>query len=183
MPEIDQSTTEQPTVEVPVGSNGHGDAGSLMATLRARREALAAERRLELEIPGYAGLLVARYKPIEWEEASAISSKVIDSDDPRADLLGAADLLIACCEEMLTRNGDKLVPLSEGPELEQSVRDVLGNQPVRYEERLAKAFGFEAEKARAVVLDLFRNDFAVIDQHREVLAWLRNANPQVDEDF
>lgn len=162
-----------------VATNGRGDAGSLMASLRAKRDAIEANQHktLDLDIPGYDGLLVASYRRVKWEVVSAISDWINESEDPRADLLGAADLLIACCDQMLTRKDDKLVPLHEAPGMD------LEGQPVRYEPRLADAFGYEQSSAREIVLGLFRNEFAVIDQHRDVMRWLWESKAKADEDF
>lgn len=185
MPDTDLLAREAEAPPEPE-ANGHArpaESGSLMATLRAKREALGAERRLELDIPGYAGLLVARYKPVEWDVVSKIGDRVNRSNSARSEVFGAADLLIACCEEILTRKGEELVPLNEAPELEASLREVLGDQPVRYEQRLADAFQYEAVTAREVVIGLFRNDYALIDQHREVLNWLRESGDEDDQDF
>lgn len=186
MAEVDELAREAVVDAPPAAeSNGHAaqESGSLMATLRAKREELGRDRRLDLDIPGYAGLLVARYKPVEWTAVSKISDRVNKSNSPRADVLGAADLLIACCDELMTRKDGELVPLNQAPALEPSVRQVLGEESVRYEKRLAEAFGYEASSAREAVFGLFRNDYAVIDQHRQVLEWLREAGEQVDQDF
>lgn len=172
-----ERTVEQPTVEAPVNTNG--DGGSLMASLRAKRDEIEQSQGLplELDIPGYDGLLVCRYKRVKWEIVSEISDRINANPDPGADLNGSADLLIACCDEMLTRKDGQLVPLHEAIGLD------LGGKPVRYEERLAKAFGYEADSARQVVLGLFRNEFAVVQQQREVLAWLWESKSKADADF
>lgn len=153
-----------------------GDAGSLLASLRAKREAIASERHLDLDIPGYDGQLVARYGPVAWEVIDKIAERVNRSNSPRADVHGAADLLIAACREILIRQNDELISLNH------AIAD-FGDEPVTYSHRLDEVLGINAGSSREVVIQAFNNDLALVPHQATLLRWLQESDQEVDEDF
>lgn len=141
---------------------------TLLTRLRERRAALGAARTTDLDVPGYDGAIVVRYKWVPYEEMAKAGRKLAKiKDDTRQQLAAAADTLVMCCESILLRVEDDLQPLAEH----------FGD------EALGEALGFEAETARRAVFELFRNDYAVLQQAVEVSAWLQGESPEVDEEF
>lgn len=146
---------------------------SPLGRLRAKREQLAGHSgTLTLEVPGYDGELHVRYKYVPFNEAKK-RGEIMLKETPKEfhELYGCADTLLLCCDEVLMRDQEthELVPLS---------RD---GTPLRFDKRLAEELGFEAPTARAVVLGVFNNDYAVISQAMRVSRWLQNTTKAVDE--
>lgn len=162
-----------------IESRADREKNSLLADLRKRREAIGQDRYLDQDVPGYEGDLVCRYNPIPWEEAKRIADKLEKSSNPRKELYAQADVLIRACREFLIKIDGKLVPLQEAfPE--------LGDEPIRYDDRLAKAIGFDlvnGSEARSACLRLFNNDMAVSAQHNVVMDWIQSSSRGSDQDF
>jgi hypothetical protein len=149
-------------------------------TLRAER---VVEKHTDLEIPGYGGELVCRYNPISWDELKRIGEKVEKMKHPRRELLGQADTLIAACEQFFVRVKGELEPLDPDDPV-----------AIRYDDRLAKALGFDAKNsdgsaktARQIVLETFglavNPELAVTAQHNELAEWMQGANQEADEEL
>lgn len=167
---------EDQTVELAVETNG---SKSLMERLRSQRAAIGRERRLDLPIPGYDGL-VARYKKVSWDETKKIAEKVDKSKSPRRELMGHADYLVAACDTILVHDGEQLRPIHE------VFADMLDDdEPVKFDHRLAKILGIEGDvdSARKVCLAVFNNPMAVTAQHNEVGQWNQASQTEDDEDF
>lgn len=184
--------TEATETLLPAANGGapRPDAGSVLGRLRARREDLAQDHHLDLDIPGYDGDLVARYRPLTAGEQARIAAKVEradrlagnDEQAAEAQLRTALDTIIAACVEILARQDGKLVPLA----------DVMGSGvPVRYDQQLADALGITgADSARAVVRGVFPRDShgevvpQPVNRHaNEVAAWMARIGSDVDGDL
>ena len=177
----DEETLKHNLVEPPAGSGAQHkeEDGTLLSSLRDKRNKIGSERHLELEIPGYDGELVVRYQPIPWEEAKRITERLENSKNPRKELYAQADVLIRACEEVLARVEGKLVPLS-------TVFPEVGGEPIKFDSRLAKALGFEVvngSEGRSAVLGAFNNDLAVSKQQQDVMEWIQNSERGSDQDF
>lgn len=161
------------------GSRVEKEKDSLLAELRKRRESIGKDRYLDQDIPGYEGDLVCRYDPIPWDEAKRIADKLEKSSNPRKELYAQADVLIRACREFRIKISDKLVPLQEAfPE--------LGDNPIKFDDRLAKALGFDlvsGSESRSACLRLFNNDMAVSAQHNVVMEWIQSSSRGSDQDF
>ena len=165
-------------------------AGSVLGRLRARRDDLAADHRLDLDIPGYDGDLVARYRPLTAGEQTRLAGKVEraeriagnENQEGEAQLRTAMDTIIAACVEILARQDGQLVPLAA----------IIGsNVPVRYDEQLAEALGItDAGSARAVLRGVFPRDKAgdvlpqPVSRHaNEVALWMTRIGSDADGDL
>lgn len=148
------------------------EGGSVLERLKRRREQLGADRTEVFDIPGYNGELAARYKPVDFEMLKKLLNKIDRSKNPRIELLVMADILIMACDEILVRADGKLGPL-----------DPKADEPVRYDDRLAEFFGFEAANARQVVFGVFNNDIAIPSHHKEVLDWMQGVTQENTEDL
>lgn len=120
-----------------------------LARLREQHAELRKERTLDLRVPGWSGMLIARYTPVragEMRKLSARINRLAGQDTPEADLAAAADLIVTACSEMLVvADGEK-----------KSLQDEAGTDvPVRYDSKLAEILGFDAETAREVVYNVF----------------------------
>lgn len=153
-------------VEGPVEASA---VSSPMGRLRARREELRAERHIDLEVPGYASELVVRYGPVAWDDLRAIADKMVKSKNPRADLYGQVDTLIAACQEILVRVDGDLQAIVEG-------------ETTRFD-GMPALLDFEADNARQAVLGTFNNDLAVTTVHNRLASWMDGTDAEVDEEF
>lgn len=161
----------------------HSDEGSILSELRAERQALTHKRTLDLPVPGYQRM-VARYKAIDYAIIDKIEARARKSQGPMADLNAAADVLAQTCIGIFLRedNGE-LLPLNE--QLER-----WGDDPIRYDARLAEAVGVEPGKARTIIHNVFGvfevdtgNDLVLMGHQTEILRWLKQANADDDADF
>lgn len=143
--------------------------------LRRRRQQIANIKYLDLDIPGYGGELVARYKLLNWDHVRRIAKKHENSREKRKLLYAQVDLLIEACDGFYRRvdGGEELAPLD--PE-----------RTIRYDKALAEGMGFseeESESARKVCLALFVNDLALVDHHGDLLNWMRGSQEDVDAEL
>lgn len=170
-------TTAPPSApaETPVG-------GSLREQLRARREQLAAERHVDIEVHGYGDALVLRCRPVSFERVRAIRERATKGGrklDAAGELNVQVDTLIAACEQvMTTRDGRRVGLEEEMPELGDGVV-TLGDP------RLARALGFEASgHARSIVYGVFNgNDMGIVSCFVEFSQWMADASAEVDDEF
>jgi len=167
---MDPEVTEPMQDEEAAGART--DNGSLLSRIRERRAQLQEERHLDLDIPGYDGMLVARYRPLPWDEVKKIGEKVEKSKNPRKELYAMADVLVRACDSIWFRD----------PETNE-LRPVQSGEPVRYDDRLAEALGFTADSARQVLLATFNNDLAVTAHHMEAAEWMQASDVEVNEDL
>jgi len=122
----------------------------------------------DIDLPGYSGELVVRYRLMDGAELEVIGKKVTRQSKSQAARLvnGSCDTLIAACEGFyLRRDNDELDPLF----LEDSI--------AKYDQRLARFLQFEAESAREVVLGVFGgNDMEVIQHQMKYAAWMSDTS-------
>jgi hypothetical protein len=152
---------------------------SVMQRLREKRKSISERNEIDIDIPGYDGELVARYRLMEGHEFELIGKKVRRQFKSTADRLtyGSADTLIAACVNILIRGADdRLYPLG----------DLIGlpGEPIRYDDRLAEFLKFEANSARDVILGVFANNELALAQHQVKFArWTSDTSKDVSEDF
>lgn len=153
-----------------------GDALTVMQQLRDQREELkSGDHILDLDIPGYNGMLVARYKPVRFEIIEKLTrraQKEAKRFNISMNLLASTDTLIEACDQIMLRVNGELTPIPTGSGL-----------PVRFDSRLSEAMGFEAEEAREVVAGVFGNEFGVITHNVQYSTWLRDVTKEVDENL
>lgn len=141
--------------EAAVVELGHG---SLIEQLRRKRAEAASHTTVDLAVPGYKGDIVARYRLIdllvEGKEIQDRMQRQFEKDDDRMQF-GMIDTLIAACIGIYFRNEEgQLEPV-----------DPDGNGPALYDDRLAVAFGYEAESARDSLVKLFNGNNLAIRAH------------------
>lgn len=148
-------------------------SATLLQQLRDRRQALVAGRTIDLDVPGYDGDLVVRYRFVPYEELAAAGEALAKVKDPRQrEVFAACDTLARCADEVFLRVGGELTPVSED------------GVPVKFDDRLAEALGFDDPgSARLNVRETFAcNDYAVIAQAIEVSAWLQDGEANATEE-
>lgn len=152
-------------------------ADSVLQSLKKRRQSISADRRLDLDVPGYEGTLVARYKPVPWDQLKKIAERAETSSNQRKELNAQADTIATACDTLLVQIEDELIPLHE------AYPDVFGDRPAKYDERLGALLGFEAKSSRQAVFGLFRNDLAVTAHQNEIGVWQQSSRNEDDEAF
>jgi hypothetical protein len=153
-----------------------GTMPSVASTLQGLRGQLGKNATpLDLDVPGYDGILVIRYKWVPFSEISK-NSEVLKRIGNQSALAVAAccETLISTCVEFLIRAEDgELHPLSQD--------DV----PITFlDKRLAEALGFDASLgSRDYVRSTFSNDYALIETANTVMEWLQDTSKGVNKDF
>lgn len=190
---------DDPTITDAPEAEPAAPSGSLLGGLVARRDEIAASvPRLILDVPGYQGRLVARYK---FPEAGArpivdAIARAQGSDDPDAALLSNCDALIATLDTLLGRTeGGVLVDLRT----EQPVEvDVDVDEPVRFTRDTAAMLNIDVSpeikgvgrfvarnvfSPRAQAQGVYDGDVALMTQGGRVLTWLQDTTASVGETF
>jgi hypothetical protein len=164
--------------------NGSDAEESVLDRLKAKRERIRLKKEIDLDIPGYDGELVGRFKRMPWEQLKKIAENADASRSNRKELNGHADVLATACEVLLIRREldgkEVLTPLQE------LFPDDFGGNPARFDERLAKWLGLEIDgnrTARKVVLAVYANDLAVTAMHNDLGEWMQSSKSEEDKDF
>jgi len=151
LPDAIRAATAQPTVEMPAlddgADNGAGAAdSSVLSAVRLRAAQLAHENTVELDIPGYDGVLVGRYKAISIARVYNGPNNTLRN--PLTEWGVAADALALALVGLYGRN--------EHGELEP----LFSDQDARFDDDLAAALHLEptARTARAVLVALCGGD-------------------------
>jgi len=141
--QVTQPTVEMPTLEAPaVAPDGAADT-SVLAAVRLRAAQLAQEHTVDLDLPGYGGVLAGRYKAISI--ARVYGGPGGQLRNPLSDWGVAADAL---CRALVGLYGRE----REGGELVPLMRD----QDARYDDELVEALKLAPRErtARAVLVAL-----------------------------
>jgi len=153
------------------------ERGAILAHLADIHQEVRADRHLDLDIPGYHGVIFARFRPYELAKTESKLKGVqrrVRKNEPVL-LRDACDTIIDACEQLFVRN------LKTGKEM--PIDDVV---PVTFEERLAKLlkfYGPEITQARHVVIAMFPTQQSILMMSNEITQWLAGAQEDADEEF
>jgi hypothetical protein len=162
-------------------SNGAVADPSIMESLRARHRELQEKEYVDLEIPGFRGELLCRYRLLDSREVAKIGKRARkqSGNDEDGALIATMDALISSCVEFYYRHGDgSMHPLS------QSISQDA--PPVRYDASLANFLGLDATTAREVCLGVFGgegHDLSVLLHGRQLQRWMADTSQDVSDDF
>jgi hypothetical protein len=176
----DQVKDAEAAVEEVAGSNGVPDKENLLAGVRKLRdERVGEDHKKDLDIPGYDGLLMARFRPYQMSKseraANSLRERAERGDPVILDV--ACDTLVHACSEILVRKNKDSDPISIDDEV-----------PVRFDTRLSEVLGLGVPeppkgKARDVVKALFFTEQGIVAMAMTVDAWLRDVYKEVDEEL
>ena len=140
--------------------------------LRARRNSIGAEMEKSFAIPGYGGMLLARYRRLSYEETrKALLGKLQPGQRAKGEqeLEGqVAFLARACVGVYMTMEDRDPVQLSPnyGPELAEVLE-----------------INLERRSAADVLRAVFNNDLAIPIHQLTVMRWMQGTDEDVDEEF
>jgi hypothetical protein len=162
---------------------GTEQPGSLRDRLLARRKEISENRTVDIDLPGYDGLLYVRYHLLDGPRLNEIATKVIKTTKDRAErgLLAAIDTLIAATVEFRVRDGGR----------DKALAEEIGDSdlPVGWDQRLARWLEIEDDidpnrPARSIVLSVFLyNDVAIAAHNQKLSRWMMGNNVSVDEEL
>lgn len=171
------------------GSDGSGEAvapdsdapaGSILDQLRDKRRALSQDKTKVIDVAGYGGQLAVEYGRMDYDELSPLLNKMAKVKSSQAELNIMTDVLVRACRSVLVRpeDGGKLTALNE-------VVPEFGDDPVRYDKRLAEAceLKVDATRARLICQGLFNNDLALVAHSNELIEWMKDSEEEASEDF
>lgn len=172
-----EQTAELDAVEAPERELGTGtltDRTSARTALERIRAKHASGRKqnstVDLDVPGFDGDVKVRYRVPPWEESRRIEMAGAKDPSDYAELRVMMDEMIHSCDSILVNTAEGMVPLTENGVL------------IRFDPRLAEAFGIAHDEARDIVLGLFaapddvgtkRAPYMVAEHYSQFLAWLR----------
>lgn len=142
---------------------------SVLGRLKTRRLELEANKTVDIEIPGWNGILFARYKSIPYETFKEVAGE--EHESATDELVSAWRTLQGACDCILIRNDDgELEPLDDGA--------------VRFDTRLARYTGDDLSQTPDEVIDnLFPNEPSVIAHHNQYVYWLSTGKAAVEADL
>lgn len=162
-------------VAVEADDNGTGPA-SVLEALKERRRDATLQRFLDIDVPGYRGLLVMRCGPLPGKMQTRIRERYDRSRSPDRDFNLNADTLIAACHSVLGRRT-----------LRDPLQELDPDDPVRIEERLAQMLDLPAGSARDVLRGVFgmanSPDLAITAEAGRYIEWASSATDEVDEEL
>lgn len=176
---------ENPIIEEPEEA-GNPLMKSMMEQLREERSS-AAPDTADIDVPGYSGKLICRYKVVEGKVLANIGKRVARQvkDDADRQLYGTVDVLIAACEGLYFRSpaNDQLYPID--PDLPaQGTPAENGTAATYAHPSLPSYFGFSSEDARGNVFGIFKgNDTAIIAHGITLSRWMADTSKGVDESW
>lgn len=149
-----------------------------------RKRALARPKQLDVEIPGYDGLLVARYKPLPWEELQELLDRL--QGDYEEELKANIDGVIRSCDRIMVRQDDgELGSLAD--QLREQGEQVEGE--IAYDHRLVEILSLNVTPppegtVRELVLAVFAGavspENAITHHATAIGGWMRGASMEVD---
>lgn len=165
-------------------SSGPEQPVSLRDRLLARRKEISENRTVDIDLPGYDGLLYVRYGLLDGPRLNEIATKVIKTTRDRAErgLLAAIDTLIAATVEFRVRDGNR----------DQSLAEAIGDGndlPVKWDQRLAAWLEIQDDidasaPARSIVLSVFLfNDVAIAAHNQRLSRWMMGNDVSIDEEL
>jgi hypothetical protein len=179
-PDLDDGTDPVEPDEVEVEEE---DEATQLAKLRAQREEFAEDKTKDIDLPGYNGQIVIRYRRLDYEEIERIAKRVRkmrEKRHPKASLYGQVDTLALACSDVLLRKDGVLEPMHHGfPAL-------LGDGPTRWDGLARVVLPDDAkqpETAREAVLAVIPNPLAITPHHNELAIWMEAHRNEEDEDF
>jgi len=129
-----------------------------------------------MDVPGYQGMLVARFGPLPWDVVERAMKEQMQRGGTDATPAVAADALAHAVVGFFYRPGgdDPIQPL-EYPE---------GTPVVRFDKSLAEALGItHAETAREIIYALYlTGEAALIYQYNRLMDWTVDRDYAIDED-
>lgn len=164
---------------------GEGRAQSVMERLKEKRNAIGAQTHIWMEIPGYDGELVGKFKRMRWEALADVAEQAEKSKVKRRQLNGHADVIATACEELLIRKVLAGGDVEDTP-MHELFPDDFGQTPVRFDPRLAAWLELDLDgtpTARKVVFGVFNNDLAVTAMHNDLGEWMQSSKSEEDQAF
>jgi hypothetical protein len=156
-------------------------AVSQLDRLKERRRKAREDREpLELDIPGYGGELVAKYRVLDYDELEKLEEKGLKmarAQEGEVKMKITIDTIAKACVGIFLREGDNLRPLNE-------VDSKFGDEPVCYDERLAGAVGVDhGRKVRTLIREMFPTDLSIFSHLDRISNWMEGVNDADDQDF
>lgn len=147
--------------------------GSILASLRERRD--AAKKRLfkDLAVPRLDPPVYVRFKPVTSHRLTAANKQSAKSGDRDADVIANAGVLVDACVGIFE--------VVDGEEVSLDPSDREGEWP-KFDKQLAALLGVPAGKASAVVRELYVTDGDIISTVNELALWSGFAQEQLERD-
>ncbi len=151
----------------------------VLTELRARRDAMARARTEHFDIPGQPGWVLEAGQ-IGWAQIKEFGDHANQGHEAEVDAAG--DVIAKTTVALHYRGPGGLRPLRSW--LEENVTDAAvleklaghGDQPLRWDDRLAAVFGCDVDSARSLVEWVIPSDIARVTLGVQILEWARTAH-------
>jgi hypothetical protein len=150
---------------------------SIVETLRAQREELRGDHTVDMPIPGYQGLLIARYGVVTMKRAQEMGKIIQKVDKDDRSMVGAVDTLIEACRGIYVK-----VTGEDGKEVVQPI-DPAWSQPTLFDQHLADLLAFSAENARECVAQVFPTEQAILKHSILLSRWMQDVTIDLSEEL
>lgn len=139
---------------------------SLRDLVQARRAALAGNVTEVFDVPGYTGILKARYRILNWPEIRKIRERAerdAKGNDALQELYVASGQIVAACEEIIRADSGKSTGKTWGVEL-------------------ARELGFdEPTTPRQAVFAIIPRDTWVVTHWQELVQWYADEGADIED--
>lgn len=187
MQDEEQQQNDVPADEEEAEEFAPSTNGSISDELRRMRQRITDDKETFIDVPGYDGKLVAKYRKIEYKDVEGINRRVErlrEKHHPNATLLGHCDFLSTSLIGMYLRKDptkpQEVEPLTNGfgdGDGEASWTDTA--KVVLADDKQLPPDADHRQAVRAV----FGNDLAIAPHHVELSMWMASAWQDEDEDF
>lgn len=159
------------------------ERANLLARVRELREEAQGDHHLDLPLPGLGDYVWARFRPFPFEKTERKIEEFRRAQGKQPIIVKAAcDTLIEACEQIMLlperfkgdpgQGGANLIPIDD-----EAV------PPIRFDERLAEAFGFNKPSmtARQVVRAMFPTEQSIVAMNVRVSEWMQDVTRESDQ--
>lgn len=174
---MDEQTSKDIDEMTPI-TQGQVEAGSALDRIKQIREEFQADNEVALDLPGYRGELLARYRPLPWEIIRGIANRVErNRRAPDIEVTVASDGLLNACFGFYFRGDD-----GERVALKYNGEEITG-----YNSRLVAALdltdrnGIKPETPREIVKSMFPDDMALVSHYGSFMDWQAERDEEDEE--
>lgn len=150
-------------------------AGSLRERIQAKRAATLADNETEIDIPGYHGDLVARYRLMSTDELAAREKHVSKQEKKigaRAHLYGKAATISDACVGVYGRDDGQLVKVAEGYTKDLAEFTARDGQDVSH-----------LQTPGSIARFVIPREVAVGVHYGELMTWMAEGNEEADDEL
>jgi hypothetical protein len=162
--------------------------GSVMAQLRAQREAIGRDTDTIIEVPGYNDMLGVKFQLPAFRRVNQLIGKAQAARGKGdAELNAATDILVEACEQVVVNDPGHPACLTDRDGEPLPWRPIDPEHgPTGFDQHLADLFGItppSGARPRDIAKLVINRDFSLVELSNELMRWMGQANADANEAF